>query len=582
MELFLRTLSPVHIGTGEELAPLDYVVLNQRFYRLSQDQFFDLVRRLLPETGFRDLGDWISAQYREMREERDNRELSRMNEGMNVYAFFKQKGKDREFIQALPGVAGAGQPVILDDRTRSRHRDAAVVSLGQIRGMIKTGAGQQSYIPGSSLKGSLRTALFFDYLTHAPEKGLIEKLLLEQLNDRQVRKEQFGAPLIHEAFFCGMQDAKGRYYKDDEKMDLFKLVRFSDAHLANTPQDIHLAKMNLYLVEKEDVQRSRSAQASFKAVQQPQASYCEVIPSGHILKTELAFDIDFLLQAKQFLRGDGIPSGGATQWIGLEKKVAQLFGIQMAELNKDNKEQKRQEVLQHLLGCWNVFSAKQVESQRKWLEHFSAHDSQNQWSSKIEAGMERVMDKNPSCRLAHLGYATGFNGMTAILYFLEDIRLSNLYKRILETFNIGNKPGNKGAYKVNMQRFPKSRRLLDMGATIAPLGWLEVAEHPDQFKQALGSKSKVQNAPATPPPKAPVEPAYFTGQFNFKKPPELDAVVIESGRPNKVQVYVRNDYMPILALSGYATPLEKGTVIIVRSVINKKNEVVQVSFGRKK
>lgn len=79
-----------------------------------------------------------------------------------------------------------------------------------------------------------------------------------------------------------------------------------------------------------------------------------------------------------------------------------------------------------------------------------------------------------------------------------------------------------------------------------------------------------------------IKPTFFTGTLNPKKPPELDAIVVESGRPNKVQVYVRPGYMPVLPLNGYATPLEKGEVLIVRSMVTKKGDVVQVSFGRKK
>lgn len=81
---------------------------------------------------------------------------------------------------------------------------------------------------------------------------------------------------------------------------------------------------------------------------------------------------------------------------------------------------------------------------------------------------------------------------------------------------------------------------------------------------------------------ASVGPKFFTGTLNPKRPPELDAVVIASGRPNKVKVYVRPDYMPELPLNGYANPLDAGTIVIVRTVLNKKGEVVQVSFGRRK
>ncbi|MBK8652906.1 MAG: type III-A CRISPR-associated RAMP protein Csm5 [Haliscomenobacter sp.] len=578
MKLFLRTVSPVHIGTGETLGPLEYVVLQETFYRITEDQLIALTQSLLPDNGTGKLAEWVSQTYANMRDIRDNRELAALSDRMNPYYFFAFTQKSREFVQAVRqrqfGISGI--PVRLDQRTKSKYRNDPVTALGQVRVHIRD-ARNTPYIPGSSLKGSLRTALLYHYLRLSADRGQVEKVIQEQLAKRQ-SKERFGLPLTHVAFFCGTKDAKGKFKADDEKMDLLKLVRFTDAHLPDRDDAVHLAKMNMYLVSKKEV--GPKGESDFKADEQSQASYCEIIPAGAILEAELDFDIDFLLQAKKFLKGEGIPQGGGMQWIGLETKVMQLFSLNLSELTDTNKEEKKAQVIRHLLACWADFCRRQVDANRDWLAHFERHDPSNEYSSRIKKGMQAVEGRATQGQLCHLGYATGFKGMTAILYFLQDRELENLYKRILEAFQIGNKPGNRGPYKVNMLRFPKSRRMLDMGPAIEPLGWLELAPTREALLQIPASSSAQETPP--PPPKAPVEPAYFSGQFNFKKPPELDAVVIESGRPNKVQVYVRKDYMPILALSGYATPLEKGTVIIVRSVINKKNEVVQVSFGKKK
>ena len=43
MKLRLQTYSPVHIGTGEELISMDYVILGQDYYRVSQDKFIQFL-----------------------------------------------------------------------------------------------------------------------------------------------------------------------------------------------------------------------------------------------------------------------------------------------------------------------------------------------------------------------------------------------------------------------------------------------------------------------------------------------------------------------------------------------------------
>jgi CRISPR type III-A-associated RAMP protein Csm5 len=581
MKLRLRTLSPLHIGTGEELTSLDYVVHDNRFYRISQDRLFALTKKLLPENGVKDLGDWVSEQFDAMNNTNDNRELSRLNDEMNSFYFFERHRRGREFLRELQNEPAI--PVLVDERTRNRHRNATVIPLGQVRGAVKNGQGLP-FLPGSSLKGSLRTALFFHYLSHYGDKGQIERIVREQLGKRSY-KERFALPLVHSAFFCGVRDSYRKILKtDDEKMDLLKLVRIPDARLLTTGQEgafLQLAKINIYLVEKQQT-RDRNQKASFEAAQQPQASYCEAIPPGKILETELDFDIEFLLRIKPFLREGGIPVGDEEQWIGIEKKVKQLFGLDLQSLTEGNKAEKKAAVLQHLMGCWADFSRRQIAAQREWLSHFRANDKPDRYSSRISRGMTPVFNReqNP---LIRLGYATGFQGMTAILYFLEDARLETLYKSVLETFNIGNRPGNRGAYKVNMERFPKSRRLIEDGEVIRPLGWLECIGEgtPDALEENTASATSLR--PTTPiVPEKPIEPEFYAGTLNFKKPPELDAVVTVSGRPNKVKVYLSPDYLPELVLNSYASPLEVGTIIIVRSVLNKKGEVVQVSFGRRK
>lgn len=575
----LRALTPIHIGTGEELAPLDYVALKDRnrFYRLTQDQMGRFVKSL-GSKGPKAFSDWVSEQYSAMREIRDNRELSQMTDSINPYAFSQAEGKTKELIRFLgdPNEQVFSAPVSFDDFTLRRHRDAQAIPLGRVREAAK-GPTDQPLLPGSSIKGAIRTAVFYHYLTQHARAQQIERLVREQLDDKRSRKERFSLPLAHEAFFCKIKEQthRGERIKgDDEKMDLFKLVRCRDGQPVAGQDPLSLAKVNIFLVEKRETPDRKSTY--FEATQQRQTSYCEIISAGTVLETELDFDIDFLLQIKPHIKDGGVPAGGNLQWMGITEKVQKLFGLDLRELTADNKEAMRQRVIEHLHACLAAFNQVQLQAYEKWLAHFEKHDKQ-EYTDRIKTGSAPVLER-VNRPMLHLGYATGFDGTTALHYFLADDTRKALFKQVMAKFDLGNKPGNRGRYVPNPDRFPKSKRLVEVDGMLQPMGWVEVfeagAEIPPLSSQAPGTTATATKAEPAPPP----EPEYYDKPINPRKAPELDAVVIKSGRPNRVKVYVKPDYTPELELTNYRNPMDTGTIVRVQTTFNKKGKLVQVAF----
>jgi CRISPR-associated protein Csm5 len=116
-EVILRTLTPLHIGDGSELRrDFDFTVKNARTYRLNEDAILDA----------KDETQWLNARgaYKlpaELLGEADFQNT----------AFFRY---------IIPGVPRSNKP---DARVKSHLKDMR----------------DRPYIPGSSLKGALRTAL---------------------------------------------------------------------------------------------------------------------------------------------------------------------------------------------------------------------------------------------------------------------------------------------------------------------------------------------------------------------------------------------------------------------------------------
>ncbi|MEN0004631.1 MAG: type III-A CRISPR-associated RAMP protein Csm5 [Bacteroidota bacterium] len=585
MKLKLYTLTPLHIGTGEELAPLNYIFLkkNGTFYRLSHRQIIAFVNSL--PNGIDNFSNWIGKKYLDLKQTKNNLELSDIDKEINLFDFANSLGRQNVLFSYLEEYKSdlSSAKVSIDSWTRNRYNRNNIYPLGRIREAIKNHT-QQPIVPGTSIKGAIRTAIFHHVLSnHLPRKKFMS-LVKNQLNNSRVTRERFALPIIHEIFYCGvLEDGEREAKLEDEKMDLFKLVRVSDGQQRALDNAMSFAKINLYLVEKKRA-RDRS-KTYFEATQQRQTSYAEVISPGQAIHFELDFDIDFLVCLKPLLSDDGVRQGGQYVWVGLRQKVQHLFGLDLATLTWENKEEKRQEVLQFLLDKVQAFSQAQLQASQSWLEHFQENDKNDRYSTSIRQGFDPVLAYTQQ-PLVHLGYATGFDGMTALLYILQTNHQA-LFKRVMEQFNIGNKPGNRGKYIANPDRFPKSKRLVELKNQIAPLGWAIIldaqapAPAPATTETATTTAATARTLQPELAPKA-LEPEYFTGKVNYKKPPLLDAVVIKSGRPNTVKVYWTEENSPEMKLDGYRNPLEVGKILKVKTVFTRKIELRQVSYGGRK
>jgi CRISPR/Cas system CSM-associated protein Csm5 (group 7 of RAMP superfamily) len=124
----------------------------------------------------------------------------------------------------------------------------------------------------------------------------------------------------------------------------------------------------------------------------------------------------------------------------------------------------------------------------------------------------------------------------------------------------------------------KSRKLLFEAGRFYPMGFLALAMDGITLGE-WGETSTTKTEPIVE--KAPASAAYFKGVV--KRETQLDAVVVKSGPPNMVEVYLQGDNKITLPLLGYRAPLEEDKVIIVKvQNINKKGEVTEVGFVKSK
>ncbi len=131
LELTLKPLSPVHIGTGDEIDPLSYFIEKETFYRIDLDRLLSL---LSPEEN-RSLIDLIDKMS-----------------PLEVRSWLERHAKSHNAV-----LYEAATTKRVSDEYESHKRDLNNQML--VHTLVRDSLDAVPIIPGSSLKGSIRTAV---------------------------------------------------------------------------------------------------------------------------------------------------------------------------------------------------------------------------------------------------------------------------------------------------------------------------------------------------------------------------------------------------------------------------------------
>lgn len=599
MILNLRTLTPLHVGDGTQLHAFDYTVHENRLYRTSQ-QFFE---RFLDKIGgdatdrfatwsaeiVDQMADLEAARRGDPRAGKDfNQRLSELRRQHTLREFAKTIGQERAFIdymrtENLPSLPV--QPVGKGEKNKQ-----------EIRGFQRTADGR-AYLPGSSVKGSIRTALLYHFLEKMHEHEAVARILADNLRDVRRDKAEaeqrrfrfnatrylktFGEEIESLAFFAGMEDERGKPRLHEAQGDLMRCLLVSDT--APLPHEaLSIENIDLYLVKK---QRG----GDFIAMRQTQAPAVEAVLPGQTLSVQVEFNADLLMHLHRQAGDSGMRIGRETHFIGWRKRAEVLFNLTTSDFDavmtgRNTVKDLQQKAIDHILDCCRRFSQAQADAFTTWKKRFQQY---------ADGGMSRFLDAGAApvytatgTRL-HLGFATGFEGMTVVLHLLAHHK--KVFSDIMDLFGIGDSPSawkNRRpgeTYRANPDRFPASRRLATRLGHILPLGWLEWADDPKAGPAMTLTTSAVATTPVTiaSTPTEPVGPKYLRG--TLKVGAEVDAEMVASGNPGKFKLFIRPDFEPVVEVkypAGFKTEdLGRLATIRVKNVTGK-GEVTAVEFLR--
>lgn len=188
MRLEAQVITPLHIGSGEEISPIEYII-KDRVIRVQMDDLF--------------------------KDESFNAEEFIQNAKKNIYLGDYSK----------LGLKYPRYEIEIDKNTRKNLLSSVKTPSAGIREFIRTA--DRPFIPGSSIKGAIKTAVLWkmlqdDKLQKKAEKYLIKSRGDSRFADKEVQKLTFG---------------------EDPRSDLFKSLQVYDsAPLSNKDLKINEVK----------------------------------------------------------------------------------------------------------------------------------------------------------------------------------------------------------------------------------------------------------------------------------------------------------------------------------------------------
>lgn len=249
----LTCISPIHIGNGELLKQYEYIFTKDR----NQQRIY-----------FLDKAKWMTFLVRH--DLIDDYAQSVFSGRMNLYGWL-QSQRIGSLSAIIREVCNASADVYLVRERQQRVND--------ISRQVKTPDGVP-YIPGSTLKGAIRSAILFHDIRQHPEAYLPFwnriKAAMEAGNRRQMRDL---AQNIERQAFTRLKQQKNR--PDDALQSVMKGLAVSDAMLVGHERDtVILQKYDVSSIRREGLK------------EHPLALFRECIPAGRKFRFSMTLDKD--------------------------------------------------------------------------------------------------------------------------------------------------------------------------------------------------------------------------------------------------------------------------------------------------
>lgn len=461
MDMTLRTLSPVHIGSGNNIEPFDYVARNGTYSRINFEAFSEQLFDLNPDHITR-LSTWITetAEHIDELDHQRRRDRNRRREFQNELNTVRRNFTLSHFAENQVQSRDLSDRLMTDDDLTHYRCAINTDRQYQLKEQIKT-ANHELYIPGSSLKGALRTALAFAVLTEADEEFKFRlKNRLSQYPDEARRLKarsdlnrleiNLGQKIEQAVFRCG----------SEIHSDLMRGLQVSDTFKTDAQLAVLMANTFLRQVDRSNRRGTPRLNAQAPVLLEallPQSSF----------SVRLNVDLSFVRHAQP----------GAKEWIELDERFERLFGFSRAELQTMDNATASSRALERILRACQMFSSEIKKEELRWARQFEQNDTKR--IRDFYNGLTALSD----CVPVRLGWGSHFMSTTVVLALRDDPILGEVMTDIVRAFevdlisNMKGKAGNPRTRTVRLDTFPRSRRMATLGGSAgAPFGWVVLSD----------------------------------------------------------------------------------------------------------
>ena len=390
-QLRIETVTPVFIGKGEEITPFDYVLTDDRF------AVFDVQKYFRKKSGR------VEEFYRKVNSNPGEFSLSNfLNNDRTDRDCWKYSVKSSVLIKK-----------ILEDSIKAKKPEMAVKS------HIKDDLTGTPYIPGSSVKGAIRTAFLYNLLRK--DKNHVKKQIEEWLydarggsfDDKKRLERKFKYASFLSAPFTGNCDRA-----NDAQKDLFKFL---------TVQDFFPSEdcMSLNLVDTYSMYNYKGYKTVYETINKG------TLLEGHINVNKDVFHDKF----KYTISWEHSSSMDI-------KKLFQMINCFTMD------------ILDHEMWFFENLKSGYPVKVREFYKDF----------------IEEVGDAKDNTAYLSIGQGSGWHKMTVGL-LIKDILGEEDFKFLRDALNLAR-------HRLNFTEYPKSRKLImeRPGEGILPVGWIKITD----------------------------------------------------------------------------------------------------------
>ena len=434
----IKTLSPVFIDSGHKLGQFEYLYDNGKLYKLNLKNCFNFIFDKRKDAMDK-LNYWAESKS-SLLDTNPNRARDSYN--LNIFDFIGngQYLNDKNLEQNLKDEIRKSVNNLSDYCISAENNPQ-----GKDISSVLKNANNEVYIPGSTIKGQIRTALMKEYLLNMPENELksLGNELTEKLKDNRLKRDKVADFIENKLFYCGSYQNDRIVYRD-EKFDIMKFIHLTDTNSLNPSESLVLLKSELYLNTKAEIQG--------------QAPIIEAIKSNIQLSFRISVDVNYILNILN-------KKDKTREWINFERKFRNLFQVDLMKFQNNPKEIGKL-IVKNIQESLLKFSNHTYNNDISWIET-SEKKKVLKGKNHYDDFLGKLDEEGINVKLGH---GTGYLNNT-IFDILRDEKAINP----LEILNNRNLNILKGKIdKDKIIEFPKSRTLVGSLDKKVALGWINL------------------------------------------------------------------------------------------------------------